>query len=119
MLGQRGQPETNVPNDAELVFQHKRPGVEEEIYPLTDGRFNSHFPVMVDGRARRLAGEVDSCVDAVLLRFSEPDELPSHEYLAQVAEPLGRRIWMSHLQPFRLDPRVWVAGFTGSRSTSR
>jgi len=98
-----------------LVLKHRRPGVEEEQFVLlTDGRFNSHFPVMVDGRPHVVfAGEVDACVDAVLLRFSEPNEPPYHEYLARVAEPLGRRIWMSHPQLFRRNMRVWVAWLHG------
>lgn len=112
--GERPEPETNVAADAELVFQHKQPGVEEKLVRLDDGPFNSHFPVIVGGRPHVVfAGEVDACVDAVLLRLYQPNEPPYHEYLAWVAEPLGRRIWMSHPQPLRRNMRVFVAWLHG------
>ena len=112
--GERPEPETNVSTNAQLVFQHGRPGAEEPLERFSDGRFNSHFPVMVGGRSHVVfAGEADACVDAVLLRYSYPNEPPYAEYLARVSEPLGRRIWMSHPEPLRPNLNVWVACLHG------
>jgi hypothetical protein len=108
------QPETNVSPDAQLVFQHKRLGVDADVERFTDGTFNAHYPVMVGGRSHVVfTGEVDACVDAVLLRLSLGNEPPYAEYLAQVAEPLGRRVWMSHPQPLLPRMAVWVAWLHG------
>ncbi len=113
VLGERSEPEMNVSSEAELVFQHKQPGVEETWFPLDDGPFNSLFPVMIGGRSHVVfAGEVDACVDAVYLRFYEPNEPPYHEYLAHVPDG-GRRIWMSRAHPLRPDMGVFVAWLHG------
>jgi hypothetical protein len=107
------QPETNVPRDAELVFGHQRPRTEEELYPFR-GRLNSHYPVMVNGRPHVvLFGEVGPEIDYVLLEFAEPESEPHKRSLAIVGEPLGRRVWISHPEPFGRKLHVSVAWLHG------
>ncbi len=114
VLGDEPEQESNVPRDANLMFQHKQRGGEEALYPVADGRFNLHYPVMVDGRPHVVFyGEVDPCVDGVLMKFSEPDSPPYEEYLAQAHEIMGRRVWMSHPQPFGRKLVVWLGWLHG------
>ncbi len=102
------------PARTSLVFQHRQPGIEAPWVDMSGGRLDWHLPVMVNGKPTAVfAGEVDECVDGVLLRFSAPADPSYHEYLAHVAVRMGRRIWMTHPQPIRPRMTVWVAWLHG------
>lgn len=110
VFDQERQPETNASKDAPLLLWRERrepwePPTnvpEEEPRHLVHGRLNPIYPIMIGGREHIVfAGEVDAAVDHVLLFYTKPGEQPDRQYLGVVSEPLGRRIWISHPEPWQ------------------